>query len=693
MSAEKNKEKLSTEQPEQSKEQPLPDRAEGEEKKEGSLDKKESPVKKRKEVSQHEFEDLVAEAERRRELANLNFDAIYNAARKQAKEYEELALMLKRIFGINPYIPEENRMIKTLYRLGAPEIAEAYRECLRAAEVDRKGAVTPDYCESLKWDRFKQAVERINKEIDQLYSRSSINDIMLFGLNGVSESISIISKELEKGVKTVIAVAPSFKKNDKIKSLSHIEGAGLLKASMNKVFDGVEELARLSQIYQKEDPELAYKLKFYANMGTSAAANVSKTLMAGVSYAVTAGPAEAVRKGKELFVEVGYLDLPLWARKDVMKNAYIFAKEIAERRGDTVREIIEEISKAEQEGKLEDWLKENFRLSFHVTPDLLLRDRPELDVEKGFEEAVIEGNGIKDVFYGSLSVMAGGEEAQKDENALKAYVKYGTPLLSASLERGKTEVNEQGERVTRVSLDEERFSLARDYLSERLGKAEKKVFEKVADKIYDFLKDGREIKLDDLEKNEELINKILREIQNKPSIPDKERAAEEANYMLSVLDELRRKALSFEKSREEAAKVLDDIEEIKNLSTEKEPVNCNGAQTAFTSLKEVEEKKMKGTEKAIAGTLAEKAAEKAEQKKSSGLFDKILSLVKKSETSSNAEPQSAGAVLESPEAVGAKPAEAEPAEGLSLFDYFEKVLETKGEPSVLKDKKLKRLKL
>ncbi len=133
------------------------------------------------------FKDTDAKIAGAKQEVELNFDRYYNAARQKAKEYEELALMVKKVFGLNPYVPEEDRIQTALYRLGAPELLEAYRECVRAAEIDRKGAVTEEYCTQLKWDRVKQAIDRLDKEIDQILSRSGMNDVMFLGLNGVAE--------------------------------------------------------------------------------------------------------------------------------------------------------------------------------------------------------------------------------------------------------------------------------------------------------------------------------------------------------------------------------------------------------------------------------------------------------------------------------------------------------------------------
>ena len=149
------------------------------------------PAGEKKQTPVHfsKFEDTRAKAEAAVNDIELNFEKYYNAARQSAKEYEELALMVKKVFGLNPYIPEEDRIQTMLYRLGAPELLEAYRECVRAAEIDRRGAVTEDYCNQLKWDRIKQAVDRIDKEIDQIISRTGMNDVMLLGLNGVAECL------------------------------------------------------------------------------------------------------------------------------------------------------------------------------------------------------------------------------------------------------------------------------------------------------------------------------------------------------------------------------------------------------------------------------------------------------------------------------------------------------------------------
>ena len=71
-----------------------------------------------------QFTDLEARAKGVKDEIEGNFDKYYNAARQKAKEYEELALMVKRVFGLNPYIPEESRIQTMLYRLGAPELLE-----------------------------------------------------------------------------------------------------------------------------------------------------------------------------------------------------------------------------------------------------------------------------------------------------------------------------------------------------------------------------------------------------------------------------------------------------------------------------------------------------------------------------------------------------------------------------------------
>ena len=133
------------------------------------------------------FKDTDTKIAGAKREVELNFDRYYSAARQKAKEYEELALMVKKVFGLDPYVPEKDRIQTALYRLGAPELLEAYRECVRAAEIDRKGAVTEDYCTQLKWDRIKQAIDRLDKEIDQILARSGMNDVMFLGLNGVAE--------------------------------------------------------------------------------------------------------------------------------------------------------------------------------------------------------------------------------------------------------------------------------------------------------------------------------------------------------------------------------------------------------------------------------------------------------------------------------------------------------------------------
>ena len=64
-----------------------------------------------------------------------NKDKIFNVADQMFSEYERLGVLVKKVFGLDPYVPEENRVINFLYRVGAPELAEAYRDCIRAAEV------------------------------------------------------------------------------------------------------------------------------------------------------------------------------------------------------------------------------------------------------------------------------------------------------------------------------------------------------------------------------------------------------------------------------------------------------------------------------------------------------------------------------------------------------------------------------
>ena len=78
----------------------------------------------KKVVHPTQFTDLEARAKGVKDEIEGNFDKYYNAARQKAKEYEELALMVKRVFGLNPYIPEESRIQTMLYRLGAPELLE-----------------------------------------------------------------------------------------------------------------------------------------------------------------------------------------------------------------------------------------------------------------------------------------------------------------------------------------------------------------------------------------------------------------------------------------------------------------------------------------------------------------------------------------------------------------------------------------